>query len=284
LKAGTIEKIFLPILAGALVGAGIFIVHSRGSAPPAIRNLEALYITSSNATLEAEYSVENQWSNAEIRFGYKKENSSVWSYTDWRGISGNGTLDENINNLTLTTNYEFKAVIQHGSEEISSPIHTFETYSIPLTYEADGTIDYTIDGDTVQVTLTWVNPSTTGVHTGSGQNVRFSGGMNAPELTEVGGQESKAFVRDNFCSYQTEVFLDLDNQSSTPYHDVNGRLLGVVYVKKNGRWVNVNAEVLRWGMKTYPDHDWLPYRNYPSEFNPDQWLENDYPYILENFV
>jgi len=279
------KKILAPIVIGILVCAGIVVVHLKNRPAYTIKNLGAIYITGSDATLKVECNVENQWSDAKLRFGYKKENSSdAWSYTDWRGISGDETIYENINNLTSNTNYECKAVMQHGSEEISSQIYSFVTYAIPLNYEAYGTVDYTIDGDTVQVTLTWVNPSTTGVHTGSGQNVRFSGGMNAPELTDVGGQESKAFVRDNFCSYKTEVFLDLDNRSNTPYHDTDGRLLGVVYVKENGKWINVNAEMLRWGLKTYPDHDWLYYRNYPSEFNPDQWLENDYPYVLKNFA
>ena len=273
------KKILAPIVIGILVCAGIVVVHLKNRPAYTIKNLGAIYITGSDATLKVECNVENQWSDAKLRFGYKKENSSdAWSYTDWRGISGDETIYENINNLTSNTNYECKAVMQHGSEEISSQIYSFVTYAIPLNYEAYGTVDYTIDGDTVQVTLTWVNPSTIGVHTGSGQNVRFSGGMNAPELADVGGQESKAFVRDNFCSYKTEVFLDLDNLSNIPYHDVDGRLLGVVYVKENGKWINVNAEMLRWGLKTYPDHDWLYYRNYPSEFNPDQWLENDYPY------
>jgi len=146
-------------------------------------------------------------------------------------------------------------------------------------YEAIGTVDYTIDGDTIQVNLTWVDPSTTGVHTGSGQRVRFSGGIDAPELANKGGQEAKSFVRDNFCSWGTEVFLDLDNLSDTPYHDTLGRLLGVIYVKNDGKWVNVNAELLRWGLEEYPDHNWLRYTYFPSEFDPYEWLEEDYPYV-----
>ena len=34
----------------------------------------------------------------------------------------------------------------------------------------------------------------------------------------------------------------------------------MVYVKKDGKWVNVNAEVLRWGLEAYPDFTWLKYR------------------------
>jgi endonuclease YncB( thermonuclease family) len=282
LKGGINKKILVLIVVGICVCAGI-VLYLKVGAPSAIRNLRALYITSSNATLEAEYDVENQWSDVKIRFGYKKANSSNgWNYTDWREISENvenATLYEDIDNLTPGTRYEFKAILQHDSEVIYSPIYFFETYSIPLNYEAYGTVDYTIDGDTIQVNLTWVNPLTSGVHTGSGQKVRFSGGIDAPEIGNEGGEEAKNFVRD-LCWRGTEVFLDLDNLSDTPYHDVHGRLLGVVYVKKNGKWVNVNAELLRWGLKAYPYHDWLKYRYFRSEFDSDQWLENDYPYVL----
>ena len=265
--------------------AGVVVIYLKDRAPSEIKNLGALYITSSDATLKAEYKFENRWSDAKIRFEYKMENSSDnWNSTDWRGVSENGILYEDIHNLSLTTRYEFKAILQHGSEEISSPIYSFKTYAIPLNYEAYGTVDYTIDGDTVRVNLTWVNPSTVGVSAPSTQSVRFSGGIDAPELANEGGQESKAFVRDHFCPYKAEVFLDLDNKSDTPYHDINGRLLGVIYVKENGKWINVNAEVLRWGLKAYPDHDWFKYSYFSTEFNSHQWLENDYPYVLENFV
>ncbi len=246
-------------------------------------NVEALYITASDATLKAEYyQIENQWSDVKIRFEFKEDSSDVWNYTDWQEISEdveNGTLYEDIGNLSSSTRYEFKAILQHDSEVISSPIYLFETYAIPLAYEASGIIDYTVDGDTLQVNLTWVNLSTTGVYTGSGQKVRFSGGIDAPEMDMEGGEEAKNFAR-GVCPLGAEVFLDLDNLSDRPYHDSLGRLLGVVYVKKNGKWVNVNAELLRWGQEAYPNHDWLKYRYYRSEFNPDEWLENDYPYML----
>jgi len=275
------KKILVLIVVCICVCAGVVVLYLKGGAPSAIRNLGALYITASDATLTAEYDVENQWSDVKIRFGYKKENSlDVWNYTDWRGASEKGTLYENIDNLSPSTRYEFKATLQHDSEVISSPIYFFETYATLLHYEAYGTVDYTIDGDTVRVNLTWVNPSTGGVQAGTTQSVRFSGGIDAPELANEGGEEAKSFVRDNFCSRMAEIFLDLDNLSDDPYHDIYGRLLGVVYVKKNGKWVNVNAEVLRWGLEAYPDHDWFKYRYYRSEFNSDQWLENDYPYVL----
>ena len=283
MKAGAInKKILVLIVVGICVCAGVVVLYLKGRAPSAIKNLNALYITSSDATLKAEYSTENRWSDVKVRFEYREGSSDTWNYTDWRENVENGMLYEDIDNLTPSTQYEFKAVLQHDSEVISSPIYSFETYAIPLDYEAYGTVDYTLDGDTIKVTLTWVNPSTVGVDTGSDQSVRFSGGMDAPELANEGGWESKYFVMD-FCPNTKppiEVFLDLDNLSNTPYHDVNGRLLGVVYVKKDGKWVNVNAEVLRWGLEAYPDHDWLQYRYYSSEFNPDNWLADNYPYVL----
>jgi endonuclease YncB( thermonuclease family) len=287
-STGIIAPVAVFIVICICICAGVVVLYLKGgtapSAPSAIRNLEALYITSSDAILKAEYNAENQWSNVKARFEYKEGSSDTWSSTDWQEIpenAENGVLYENIYNLTPGTQYEFKAILQHDSEEISSPICSFETYAIPLNYEAYGTVDYTVDGDTIQVTLTWVNPSTAGVYTGPGQKVRFSGGIDAPELANEGGEESKSFVR-NFCPWMTEVFLDLDNLSDDPYHDSTSsrRLLGVVYVKKDGKWVNVNAEVLRWGQEAYPDHDWLKYRYYSSEFNPDEWLADNYPYVL----
>jgi endonuclease YncB( thermonuclease family) len=292
MKAGAINKKILVLIVVVIFAcAGVVVIYLKGRAPSTIKNLGALYLTSSDATLKAEYKFDNRWSDAKIRFEYKIENSSDnWNSTDWREASENGILYEDIHDLAPTTRYEFKTILQHDSEEISSPVYSFETYAIPLTYEAYGTVDYTIDGDTVRVNLTWVNPSTVGVSAPSTQSVRFSGGVDAPELhlptgpPDEGAEEAKSFVRDHFCPYKAEVFLDLDNKSDTPYHDINGRLLGVIYVKENGKWINVNAEMVRWGLKAYPDHDWFAYSYFTTEFNSQQWLENDYPYVLENFV
>lgn len=287
LDVGRIKKIAPLVVYCICVCAGVValaLIIGHPSEEELFENLEAFYATASDATLKAEYyHIENQWSDVKIRFEFKEDSSDVWNYTDWQEISEdveNGTLYQDISNLTASTRYEFKVILQHDSVVISSPISSFKTYAIPLNYEASGTVDYTVDGDTIQVNLTWVNPSTTGVYTGSGQSVRFSGGIDAPELADVGGQEAKSFVRDNFCSWGTEVFLDLDNLSDRPYHDIHGRLLGVIHVKKDGKWVNVNAELLRWGQEAYPNHDWLKYSYFRSEFNPDEWLENDYPYVL----
>lgn len=287
MNIGTINKKILVlaiVTVGICVCVGVAALYLMGrEAPSVVKNLGAIYITASDTTLKVEYDTENHWSDVKIKFGYREKSSDTWNYTDWQAISENvenGTLYEDIDNLTPSTRYEFQAILQHDSEVISSPVCWFETYAIPLNYEAYGTVDYTVDGDTIRVNLTWVNPSTVGVHTGSSQSMRFSGGIDAPELNDEGGEEAKSFVRDNFCSWKTEVFLDLDNLSDNPYYDIHGRLLGVAYVKKDGKWVNVNAEVLRWGLGAYPHHDWLKYRYYNSEFDADEWLADNYPYVL----
>ncbi len=287
----TNTKILALAVVGICICAGVVAFYLTGRDvqhgvphPHIIKNLGAFYITDSNATLKVDYNTENQWTDIKIRFGYR-EDSGTWNYTDREDISENGVFYENIINLTPGTRYEFKVILQHDSEEITSPVGEFETYTTPLNYEAYGTVDYAVDGDTVKVNLTWVNSSTIGVFTGSGQSVRFAGGIDAPETgttPEPGGNEAKEFVRDNFCSWGTKVWVDLDNLSDNPYHDIHGRLLGVIYVKQNGKWVNVNAELLRWGMEAYPNNDWDEYAYFTSEFSVYDWppYDNDYPYVL----
>jgi endonuclease YncB( thermonuclease family) len=281
LNDGSIKKI-LPLVAVSVLCAGVLTFYLITKQPPWVLDLEALYVTDSDATLSATYDVRTLAKGAEslkIRFGYKEDFAGEWNYTDWREVSENGMVQEGIADLTPDTRYEFKLLLRYDSEEVSGPVGAFKTHATPLTYEAYGIVEYTVDGDTIQVNLTWVHPSATGVRVGSGQKVRFSGGIDAPELRAEGGPEAKNFVR-GFCPWGTEVFLDLDNLSEHPFKDSLGRLLGVVYVKENGRWINVNAQLLRWGMEAYPTHNWLKYRGFTSEFDPDEWLADDYPYCL----
>lgn len=147
-------------------------------------------------------------------------------------------------------------------------------------YEATGTVTAVYDGDTIAVYLTWVHESIAGVYAGRTESVRFSGGMDAPELGNPGGYQARDFVID-LCPPGSQVYLDLDDYATGrgPYRDIYGRLLAVIYVKLGDSWINVNAEVLRWGMKAYPNHNWLKYTYFPSEFDPYEWLEETYPYV-----
>ena len=148
-------------------------------------------------------------------------------------------------------------------------------------YEARGLVTQVVDGDTIIVWLTWVDESIEDVEAGVENSVRFSGGIDAPELVENGGAEAGNFVI-GLCPLWTEVFLDLDDGATGgtgSYRDKYGRLLAVIYVEQDGKWINVNAEELRWGMEAYPLNDWLEYISYDSDFDPYEWLADNYPYV-----
>lgn len=148
-------------------------------------------------------------------------------------------------------------------------------------FEAVGIVTRVIDGDTISVRLTWVEGSTKIVAAGREERVRLSGGVDAPELGQEGGPEAAGFIV-GLCPIGTGVLLDLDEKATHgagPYRDEFGRLLAVVYIWTDKTWVNVNAELLRWGLKAWPQHDWLKYVRYPSEFDPHEWLAENYPCV-----
>ncbi len=115
--------------------------------------------------------------------------------------------------------------------------------------------------------------------------VRFGGGIDASEMHENGGPECKEFV-DNLIPPGTTVYLDLDNLAvnldGRRYRENGNRLVAVIYVVIEGRWVNVNAELLRWGMEAYPGNDWDEYTYIEAEHSLYDWppYDNSYPYVL----
>lgn len=148
--------------------------------------------------------------------------------------------------------------------------------------EAKGTVAWVYDGDTIAIYLTWVDQPREGITVGKRESVRFAGGIDAPELEDTGGHEAKNRVSE-LCTPGLEVSLDLDDlsymNSGTAYRDHYGRIVAVIYVNENEKWVNVNADVLRWGQQAYPSHDWLKYAWMHSEFDYHEWLRSDYPYL-----
>lgn len=160
-------------------------------------------------------------------------------------------------------------------------------------YEVIATVDRIFDGDTIGVDIDNLIIPRAGVHENTWECVRFAGGIDAPEKPgspknpegEEGWQESMELV-ENLIPLGTTVYLDLDDNqeknpsSQGPFRGVFGRLIAVIYVKADGQWVNVNAELLRWGLEEYPDQEWLRFTYFKSEFNPDEWLEENYPYVL----
>ncbi|MDI6820126.1 MAG: thermonuclease family protein [Candidatus Hodarchaeaceae archaeon] len=147
----------------------------------------------------------------------------------------------------------------------------------PPHFEAIGTVSYVVDGDTIWVSLTWVQENVKGITARTSESVRFSGGIDAPEMGSEGGREASGFIS-GLCPTGAEVYLDLEDKA-IGYRDAYSRLLAVIYVRIDNSWVNVNAELLRWGMEAYPRHNWLRYTFYSSESDPYEWLENDYPYV-----
>lgn len=153
-------------------------------------------------------------------------------------------------------------------------------------YEIIATVTSMVDGDTTRVRIEniVVELDLAGeIYEGNLEQARYGGGIDAPETYMAGGSESTEFI-ENLIPVGTTVYLDLNSlsvggQTGRPYRDTYERLIAVIYAEIDGQWINVNAELLRWGMEKYPDHDWLRYRYYPSEWDPDEWLEENYPYV-----
>ncbi len=255
--------------------------------PPAIENLEFTDIAETPAVLTVDYDC-GSYPEIDIQFSYEGigEENNV---TDGGTVSGSGVFSENISDLTPAMVYQIQTVIQYDNTLQLGNVEVFQT--LPLlgqigvpNYEAIGTVTAAADGDTIFVWLTWVRKG--GVYVGTNETVRFAGGIDAPETTngDVGGDEAEMFVRD-LCPMGSEVLLDLDDGSTHgtgPYRDIYGRLLAVIYTRRDNTWVNVNASLLRWGLEEYPLHNWLAYIGYDSEFSPYEWppYDNDYPYVL----
>lgn len=152
-----------------------------------------------------------------------------------------------------------------------------------------------IDGDTIEVRISEVLDPHQGVKP-ENTKIRFAGvdteetkvdeatdkheeveGMTQAEYegTEYYQRaiESKALVRD--LTQEKKLYLDIDDLAGDrdPYRGHYGRLIAVVYVKQDGNWTNVNAEVLQDG---FPDH--VGITAFESEFSPSNWLEESYPY------
>lgn len=114
-----------------------------------------------------------------------------------------------------------------------------------------GVVARVLDGDTIVIA--------------GDERVRLVG-INAPEPhpePQPGAIEAKRFV-ENLCPPGAEVGLDIDDLRP---RDKYGRTLAIVYVRVDGSWVNLNAELLRNG------HAEVLYFS-PSEFNPHRWLKN----------
>jgi len=180
------------------------------------------------------------------------------------------------------------SLLSVGSSPVASE-NVLPQFPPPPYYEVIASVTSVVDGDSIFVWIENIvvelDPAGE-VGENTIENVRFGGGIDAPELGEPGGLESKEFV-ETLIPPGTTVYLDLDNlavggQTGRPYRGRLERLIAVIYAVINRRWVNVNAELLRWGMEAYPGNDWDEYTSIVSEFNMYEWppYDNSYPYVL----
>lgn len=190
---------------------------------------------------------------------------------------------------------EFKVTAsKEGYEGASIPVKVETPLEGAPYHEVVGVVNSVEDGDTIEVgilKLTAKLDPAGDVSPGTIEGVRFGGGIDAPERYENGGSESTTFIEE-LIPPGTVVYLDLDNLArggggnpkymSCPYRGHYGRLIAVIYTMIEDKWVNVNAELTRWGMKIFPDHKWDEFTWITSEFNMYEWppYDNDYPYVL----
>ena len=135
--------------------------------------------------------------------------------------------------------------------------------------ERSAAVDRVIDGDTIvlegdeHVRLVGVDTEESKLNSYAIEKHPELRGMTEEEYEQTPYYEramaAKSLTED-LCQ-SSEVWLDVDDFEPQDGHD---RTLAVVYVKVDGSWVSINAELLRSG---YADVLFIP----PSEFNPYKW-------------
>lgn len=255
---------------------------------PSIENLEITNIDQTSAVLAVSYDC-GSFPEISIQFSYKAIGGES-EKTEKRIVSGSGIFSENISRLIPSMVYKVQTIIQYDNTTDKNDIQVFHTPPLPgqlsvPNYEAVGIETAVADGDTIYVSLIWVKESIAGVTAGSDEVVRFAGGIDAPEdPEEEGGPEATDFII-NLCPRGTEVLLDLDDKATHgggQYRDLHGRLLALIYIRKDNTWVNINAQELKWGMKEFPGNNWDEYASMTSEFSLYDWppYDNTYPYVI----
>lgn len=165
-----------------------------------------------------------------------------------------------------------------------------------VSFEADGTLYTTrsdggvYDGDTIYVSLTRINSNIQNEISDPRWSlyapIRLVR-INAPEISppQSGATEARDFLKQLLASGGNKIYLDLDNDARSQinnkrFYDLDeNRLVAVVWVYIDNKPINANAEVLRWGQTNYPSHNWLGYTWITSEFDEQEWLASDYPYV-----
>jgi hypothetical protein len=69
------------------------------------------------------------YGSGELRFAYRKQGVTTWSYTTWESASGSGSYSKGISGLSSSTTYEFHAELSYSEGAIFGSTLTFTTSS-----------------------------------------------------------------------------------------------------------------------------------------------------------
>ena len=160
-------------------------------------------------------------------------------------------------------------VVVFGATYFAMSGSTSEASSNGPHVERSAVLDRVIDGDTIvlegdeHVRLVGVDTEESKLNSYAIDKHPELKGMTEEEYEETSYYERAVAAKnltEDLCQ-SGEVWLDVDDLEPQDGHD---RTLAVVYVKVDGSWVSINAELLRAG---YADVLFIP----PSEFNPYKW-------------
>lgn len=170
-------------------------------------------------------------------------------------------------------------------------------------YEARVKVERCLDGDTLEVEILEVSDPHEGIEPGK-EKIRLAG-IDTEETTQekaakkhedvkTMSQEeyeetnyyreaiaAKEFVK-SLVQPGDEIYLDIDDlaHGKGPYRGYFGRIIGVLYFKNEGNWVNLNAKLITGDYSSGPKKRIdLITSQYDSEFEPMGWLSEDYPYL-----
>lgn len=169
-------------------------------------------------------------------------------------------------------------------------------------YEAVATVKEIIDGDTLKVKVTKIFDPHKGVNLGD-DKIRLAGIDTEETLQDKAVKKHEDVKNLNQEQYEKtiyyqqaitakkflknklpegkKIYLDIDDlaDGKYPYRGYYGRLIALVYVKDSEKWININAQLL----KHTDSFDNSGLNNqiltkFHSEFDPYNWLSEDYPY------
>lgn len=84
-------------------------------------------VSASAATLNGSVETLNGVDSTEVAFQYRESNGSLWSDTAAQNVSSVGSFNQAIEGLEANATYEFRAVIQNGTNTANGSVVSFTT-------------------------------------------------------------------------------------------------------------------------------------------------------------